>query len=157
MSRAKDFRKIKSGDAQLYLSEVCYVFYSWKRSSDDFFILNFSSTAFDTSVVAAIQHLAQQNRQQISALQAETNFLKKLQHNNNNNASTTHARGQPQANGDTTTQQNTMLDNLHNHLMTLQEEQVRLAGQLANMLDDTKDEFIRKQVLPHIFVSADYT
>lgn len=39
-----------------------------------------------------------------------------------------------------------MFDNLHNHLATLQEEQVRLAGQLANMLDDTKDEFNRKQV-----------
>ena len=107
-------------------------------------------------MVAAIQHLAQQNRQQISALQAETNLLKKLQHNSNNNT-TTHAQSQPQTNGDTTTQQNTMLDKLHNHLMTIQEEQVRLAGQLANMLDDTKDEFIRKQVLPHIFVSADYT
>eukprot|EP00111_Clytia_hemisphaerica_P002472 TCONS_00007069-protein len=100
-----------------------------------------SVPAFDTSVVAAIQHLAQQNRQQISALQAETNLLKKLQQNNNN---TTHALSEPQVNGDTT-QQNTMLETLHNHLITLQEEQVRLAGQLANMLDDTKDEFNRKQ------------
>ena len=34
--------------------------------------------ALDTSVLAAIQHLAQQNRQHVAALQAEVNILKKL-------------------------------------------------------------------------------
>ena len=43
-----------------------------------------------------------------------------------------------------------MFDSLYNHLATLQEEQVRLAGQLANMLDDTKDEFNRKQVCMYL-------
>ena len=97
--------------------------------------------ALDTSVLAAIQHLAQQNRQHVAALQAEVNILKKLR---KTSVPTNEKNGtdKPQVN----TNGNDMFENLHNHLMTLQEEQVTLAGQLANMLDDTKDEFNRKQV-----------
>jgi len=105
--------------------------------------------ALDTSVLAAIQHLAQQNRQHVAALQAEVNILKKLQ----KTSVPTHEQNgtdKPQVN----TNGNDMFENLHNHLMTLQEEQVTLAGQLANMLDDTKDEFNRKQ--KHVDALYDY-
>lgn len=88
--------------------------------------------AFDVSVLAAIQHLAQQNRQHISALQAEINLLKNLRNTTNI---------QPNKN-----QENGMEKEGVNHLATLQEYQVQLSGQLANMLEDTKDEFNRKQV-----------
>ena len=104
--------------------------------------LPFFFLALDTSVLAAIQHLAQQNRHQVAALQAEVNILKKLQ--KTSPPAPAHVdsdKPQVNSNGD-----NTMFENLHNHLMTLQEEQVNLAGQLTNMLDDTKDEFNRKQV-----------
>ena len=102
--------------------------------------------ALDTSVLAAIQHLAQQNRQHIAALQAEVNILKKLQQKVGA-AHVQNETGKPQTNGsDSDGHSAEMLERLQNHLMTLQEEQVTLAGQLANMLDDTKDEFNRKQV-----------
>lgn len=97
-------------------------------------------------MLAAIQHLAQQNRQQVAALQAEVNILKKLQKTFVPTSHEQNGTEKPQINANGN---DNMFENLHNHLMTLQEEQVNLAGQLANMLDDTKDEFNRKQVFSH--------
>lgn len=93
---------------------------------------------FDTSVLAAIQHLAQQNRQQIAALYADLNILRKLQ--TPASSSSTDSNMAPAA------VDNKFVENLQSHLNTLQEEQVKLSGHLSNTIDNTKDEFNRKQV-----------
>lgn len=130
--------------------ELSKMFSDLQKSSSDANNTDHSTlTGLDPSMVAAIQHLAQQNRQQIAALQADLNILKKLQlqtppspQNNNNNNNTTNNNN------------STVSDSLHNHLGTLQEEQVKMAGQFANLLDDTKGEFLRKQ--QHIDALYDY-
>lgn len=101
---------------------------------------------FDTSVLAAIQHLAQQNRQQIAALYADLNILRKLQ--TPASSSSTDSNMAPAA------VDNKFVENLQSHLNTLQEEQVKLSGHLSNTIDDTKDEFNRKQ--QHIDALYDY-
>ena len=93
---------------------------------------------FDTSVLAAIQNLAQQNRQQIAAIQADLNILRKIQTSSNVPSS--------DRSDDVNNHDHDALENIKNHLVALQEEQAKLTGHMSNLTDDMTDEFNRKQV-----------
>ena len=100
----------------------------------------FLCLAYDASVVAAIQNLAHNNRQQIAAVQAEISLLKTLM------------KSQPKEDGTSKSPVQYDQDSLENFvklLTALQEEQMKLSASVTNVSNDMKDEFYRKQVRVH--------
>ena len=90
--------------------------------------------------MAAIQNLAHNNRQQIAAVQAEISLLKTLM------------KSQPKEDGTSKSPVQYDQDSLENFvklLTALQEEQMKLSANVANVSNDMKDEFYRKQVRMH--------
>ena len=103
-------------------------------------IVLFFCLAYDASVVAAIQNLAHNNRQQIAAVQAEISLLKTLM------------KSQPKEDGTSKSPVQYDQDSLENFvklLTALQEEQMKLSANVTNVSNDMKDEFYRKQVRVH--------
>ena len=90
--------------------------------------------------MAAIQNLAQQNKQQISAIQAEMSLLKNL-----SKPRSPKERSKDDRKSKSPTYDQETIENILNHLSTLQDEQVCLSANLSNVSTDMKDEFYRKQ------------
>ena len=107
----------------------------------------FTTQEIDTSVLAALQHLAQENRQQISAIQGNMKMLQKLQMPILPAIPKEESSGGDHENIE-------MFESLQNHILTLQEEQIKQSANISNMVDDYKEEFNRKQL--HIDALYDY-
>lgn len=117
-----------------FLTSICE--FQHPHSSKKFFLC----LAYDASVVAAIQNLAHNNRQQIAAVQAEISLLKTLM------------KSQPKEDGTSKSPVQYDQDSVENFvklLTALQEEQMKLSANVTNVSNDMKDEFYRKQVRVH--------
>lgn len=98
----------------------------------------------DTSVLASLQHLSQENRNQISSLHASLRLLKESQ-----------MIIPPTVVPENMSDKNLkLLDVFQNRLLVVQDEQIKQSSQVLNIISDYKEEFNRKQL--HIDALYDY-